>query len=425
MTSLMITPYPPYRDGIAVYAAQEVHARRAQGEDLEVLSPLPSAAHHHLVLGGPKGWARLLPRLGAFDHVTIQLYPELLHGACRNPIERVAAWVGLEAAARRCPTELRIHEVDYGPARRNPLERAAGARALRAAETVSVHTEAERTELCETFGLDRSDVALFDHGKYFATRSLVTKSEARRELGLDADTHVFLAIGFLQSHKGFDRAVRAFSMAGPMQAELHVVGSVRVDVPEFVAYAASLRRLIDAVPGAFFHEGYVSDDTFDRWIIACDTVVLPYREIFSSGVLERANLIGRSVIASRAGGLEDQLDEDSVAFSDDDELLTAMIQRAGGSDEAPDRPSAGPALVADTASIEHHVRSSLRPGTRPRALDLGDKLVLPPPTSHRPLVGRAKQAIRVLTGWQLHPIVERINRLEAELDAKLTERNDA
>ena len=65
--------------------------------------------------------------------------------------------------------------------------------------------------LCDDFGLDPSDVALFDHGKYFSARSLVTKSEARRELGLDPDRHIFLAIGFLQAHKGFDRAVAAFA----------------------------------------------------------------------------------------------------------------------------------------------------------------------------------------------------------------------
>ncbi len=423
--TLMITPYPPYRDGIAIYAAQEVIARRRAGENVQVLSPVPSAAHQHLVLGGPKGWGRLLPRLAAFDRVIIQLYPELLHGACRNPIERVAAWVALEAVVRRRPTELRVHEVDYGPARRNPAERAAGARALRAAETIAVHTPAERTTLCETFGLDEHEVSLFDHGTYFAARSDLNKEQARAELGIDPAGYVFLTIGFLQAHKGFDRAVRAFAESGVAStdgagAELHVVGSVRVDVPEFVAYAASLRRQIDAVPGAHFHERYVSDDAFDRWIIAADLVVLPYREIFSSGVIERANLLGRPVLASRVGGLSEQIQAGSELFDNDDELREMMAERAGG---AVERVTVRP-VEATTTAIEAAVRASL-PTSSSSVLDLGERLTLPPPYSHRPLVGRFKQAVRIVTGWQLHPIVDRINRLESQLEQVLSEREAA
>ncbi|MEZ5230013.1 MAG: glycosyltransferase [Acidimicrobiales bacterium] len=421
MTTLMISPYPPSRDGIATYTAQEVVARMRAGEDIEVLSPTPSAAHRHLVLGGPKGWTRLLRQLDGIDQIVIQLFPELLHGACRNPIERVAAWSTLEAVCRRRPTELRVHEVEYGPAERNPLERRAGARALRAAEVVSVHTEPERQKLCATFGLDVSEVVLVDHGRYFASHANATQDDARIELGLSTTGHVFLAIGFLQAHKGFDRAVRAFAEAGlEGRAELHVVGSVRVDVPEFVAYARSLRRQIDAVPGATFHERFVSDAEFDLWIRAADTVVLPYREIFSSGVLERANLIGRPVIASQVGGLEGQLRKGSQTFGDDHELAAVMRSRAGMAGASDNDPTAAPVARIDptTEAIERHVRTAM--GTdRSQALDLGERLSLPPATSHRPAAAYAKRAVRMVTGWQLQPIVDRINRLEEELNRVL------
>ncbi len=422
MTTLMISPYPPYRDGIAVYAAQEVIGRMQTGEAIEVLSPVPSAAHRHLVLGGPKGWARLARQLDGIDRIIVQLYPELLHGACRNPIERVAAWTALEAICRLRPTELRIHEVQYGPAERNPLERRAGARALRAAAEVSLHTDQERRRLCDTFGLDAAALSLVDHGRYFATHHAESKGEARVELGLDPDAHIFLTIGFLQSHKGFDRAVRAFADANLADAELHVVGSVRVDVPEFVEYAASLRRQIDAVRRVTFHERFVSDSEFDRWIVAADTVVLPYREIFSSGVLERANLIGRPVIASRVGGLEGQLREGSLLFGDDAELSHAMSEHVGVHVRQPAAPHVVPQPVAaSTEAIERHVRESLGSGAT-RVIELGSPLALPPATSHRPMAARAKRLVRLVTGWELQPIVDRINRLEAELNRVLQDR---
>ena len=53
-----------------------------------------------------------------------------------------------------------------------------------------------------------------------------TGRTARAALGLPADEHVFLCIGFVQPHKGFDRAVRAFAGLAAQGARLDVVGSV-------------------------------------------------------------------------------------------------------------------------------------------------------------------------------------------------------
>lgn len=44
-----------------------------------------------------------------------------------------------------------------------------------------------------------------------------------------------------------------------------------------------LRALVAATPGAMLREGYLSDETFDVWLVAADLVVLPYRHIWSSG----------------------------------------------------------------------------------------------------------------------------------------------
>ena len=57
MSTLMVTPFAPYRDGIATYAAQELRHLRSQGEHVDVLSPVPSAAPQHLPLGGAAGMA--------------------------------------------------------------------------------------------------------------------------------------------------------------------------------------------------------------------------------------------------------------------------------------------------------------------------------------------------------------------------------
>ena len=69
-----------------------------------------------------------------------------------------------------------------------------------------------------------------------------------------------------------------------------------------------------------------SDEAFDRWIVTADTIVLPYRHIWSSSVAERARLLDRPVIATRIGGLEDQLAGHGYAtlVDDNNELAAAM-----------------------------------------------------------------------------------------------------
>src|SRR5439155_159192 len=79
------------------------------------------------------------------------------------------------------------------------------------------------------------------------------------------------------------------------------------------------------------HERYVSDEEFDRWIVAADVVVLPYRHIWSSGVMERAALYDRPVIATRVGGLEAQARPGTMIVDDDEELARAMQRFASGS----------------------------------------------------------------------------------------------
>ena len=125
---------------------------RADGALIEVLSPLPSAAQHHLALGGVRGMAALTKRARAYDRVILQFSPEMIFGACWNPVQRVGVWVGLSALARVTKLEIRLHEIEYGPLDRNPAERRAAAQALGAADRVAVHTTREIDELVSRVG---------------------------------------------------------------------------------------------------------------------------------------------------------------------------------------------------------------------------------------------------------------------------------
>ncbi len=439
MRILMVTPYPPVRDGIGNYAVQEVKRLRAQGHDVEVLSPEPSAAHHHLELSNRRGPLALAKRVPSYDRVVIQFHPDMFFPIGTTGARRLEVTLGLLATFRLAhETEVRVHEVNYDFGRGRSVLATATRAMWRAADRISVHTEMERQRFADAFGVPLDRITVSDHGESFVRRTTATKTEARTRLGLPHDAFVFLSIGFVQPHKGFDRAVRAFARLGggdERPRHLEIVGSVRLDDPHYLGYVEELRDLVATTPGVSLHEGYVGDEMFDLWIVASDALVLPYRFIWSSGVIERAHLYDRPVIASRVGGLADQAEPGTMLVDDDDELLAAMRTLAGVGAVAPVASAPWPTAGRDAVMAEIHARAATARGsvgarsstvTDGGAHALRDAsgvwsgsaavrrvppLVLPPPVSGRPGVSTIKRLVRRLTAWEVDPLVEQVNRL--------------
>ncbi|MCU1358652.1 MAG: glycosyltransferase [Acidimicrobiales bacterium] len=467
---LVVSPYPPERDGLGAYAVQQVRALRRAGNHVEVCSPRPSAAHHHLDLVGPTG-ARALARLArGFDRVIVHFHPDIFYAVPSTPTSRISTGVALAKAFRSMPpVEIRLHEVDARWASASEQVEAstrsgflaegvfaAAARATRSvfrgAAEITVHDAGHRDLMVEAFGVRPDRVRVVEHGADFAAHTTVDRATARRSLGLPDDEHVFVCIGFVQPHKGFDRAAAAFRGLGAKGASLHIVGSVRVDDPAAAEHQRELEALEAQIPGVHLHLGYVSDELFDRWIVAGDTVVLPYRHIWSSGVAERARLHQRPVIATRVGGLAEQLDDipGSVLVDDNAGLAAAILAAVKGgtfrsADTVPatDEARAGGwsfdgAVDRDAVMAEVHRRSAaLRgvkvdptAGTRAPRKGEGSAAVplrrlrhvpLPPATSARPGVSTVKKLIRRVIAWEVDPLRDQVTRLhEAAIQAAET-----
>lgn len=191
---------------------------------------------------------------------------------------------------------------------------------------VLFHSRAEREVFVRTVGeTDSARLGLINHHAAFRAASQATQEEAQAQLGISPGRHLALCIGFLGPHKGFDRAVGAFARAGlGPDAHLYIVGSVLQASPDLDRYVAKLRSQASPLANVTLLERYVTDEEFDLWLLASDVVILPYRTISSSSVAARARILGRPVIATRAGGLAEQLQDGTVLVDNDDELAEAL-----------------------------------------------------------------------------------------------------
>ncbi len=454
---LMVTPFAPYRDGISVYAQQELRRLRHDGYNVEVLSPTPSAAHHHLPLGGPRGAGELATRAGSYDRVIVQFAPDMLFGRCRTSAERAVVWGALTSVAALTSLELRFHEIIYEWLRQSPVERNAARLALKAAERVTVHTEVEKSALVSELGSVAGRIEVIPHGASFAKRADVGRAEAKNRLGLAHDEFALVCIGFLQHSKGFDRAVEAVAGATRLAANrgisgvlpplhLHVVGTGRIDNPETESYVRGLRTMCAHCSSATLHERFVSDLEFDMWLAAADVVVLPYRQIWSSGVIERARLYNASIVSSDLPQLIDQLPSNGVACSSVNQMARAVVdaveKRQAGSMPLPISPTEGQLIDDDSSDwivdVEHPDRQLIQKQIRIRAEVQPSESVNAPAAyrapglstpmaelaaltsvpraeaaSARPGVSQVKQAVQRLTSWQVDPIARHVDELQA------------
>jgi glycosyltransferase involved in cell wall biosynthesis len=332
MRVLVLSPYPPMRGGIAAYGGQAVEHLRSEGAEVVVASPEPSDAEYVLDVR-QRGTGRRLARLARqFDRLVVQFQPEMLGAPGSGRVARGRALLRLAAGLRASHSaELYVHEVDYGTGPLAPLLRTLVRPVLASADLLTVHTEREREDLSRWFRIDKGRIRVVSQGEYLQRRTEANQAAARAALGLPADQPLFLAIGFLHPRKGFDRAIRGFAQLRSARTRLYVVGSMWREDDVSREHVRELRRLADEAPGVEVREGYLSDEEFDRWIVAADTLVLPYRVGWSSNVMERGLLYERPVIMWDVGGMSEQgTQRRGVTLVGDEVELVGALRKAEG-----------------------------------------------------------------------------------------------
>jgi glycosyltransferase involved in cell wall biosynthesis len=143
------------------------------------------------------------------------------------------------------------------------------------------------------------DAAVVPHGHYIDVYPrAVDREQARRRLGLAETETVFLVFGQIRAYKGIPDLLAAFAALDVPGVRLVIAGGA-VDS----MLAASVRREAARDPRVVAHLAHVADEDVQGFFEAADWVVLPYRDVLTSGSALLALSCGRPVIAPRRGCL--------------------------------------------------------------------------------------------------------------------------
>jgi D-inositol-3-phosphate glycosyltransferase len=205
------------------------------------------------------------------------------------------------------------------------------------ADHIFVHTERMRLELIEEFGVPGARVTVIPFGINNAVpNTRLTPLEAKQRLGIGEAERTILFFGRITRYKGLEYLIAAFRqiLAGGEDHRLIIAG--RVDRCE--EYWAAIREDIreEVQKGQILlRDEYIPDDETEVYLKAADALVLPYRDIYQSGVLFLGHSFGLPVLAADVGSLKDEIVEGKTGFvfrAEDPVELARIIEQYFASD---------------------------------------------------------------------------------------------
>lgn len=267
------------------------------------------------------------------------LRPDLAICALPGPLDLL-----MLAALRRSrvPVVVVAHDADVHPGDGLPFQMSLQRRLLHRADAVVALSDHVASRLAEQRLVDRDKLLVLSHPPFvFGPPSAPPRAHGG-PLRL-------LCFGRLLRYKGLDLLADALRRVGTRgEWELRVVGSG----PEGAELAA-----LRALPGVTVENRWVPEDEIGTLIAWADGVVLPYREASQSGIGPAAIAAGRYVIATRVGGLVQQLQNEPLATLCDPNAAS-LASALSGLLEAP--PEAWPGIdPADLRLAWRDMASSL------------------------------------------------------------------
>jgi len=179
--------------------------------------------------------------------------------------------------------------------------------------------------------LDKFDVIrprqFSPHPLYDNFGAPVSKSHAKKQLGLDEGINYILFFGFIREYKGLDLLIKAFANERfrKLQVKLLIAGEFYIDGKPYL-------ELIDKLglkENIILRTEFIENSDIVYYFCASDIVAQPYKDATQSGVTQIAYHFEKPMLTTNVGGLSEMVPDGKVGFvvaPDVNEISTALLR---------------------------------------------------------------------------------------------------
>jgi D-inositol-3-phosphate glycosyltransferase len=203
---------------------------------------------------------------------------------------------------------------------------------------IFVHTEKMKQELMNDFGVEGSRITVIPLGINDAFPNTdLTANDARQRLNIRHGEKTILFFGRIAPYKGLEYLVGAFRRLSnrPDNYRLIIAGKRErgceaywSSMEEAIREDVRRRRIL-------LRADFIPDDEAEIYFKAADVLVLPYKQIYQSGVLFLGYSFGLPALVADVGSLKDEIVEGQTGFvfrPEDPAALAETIERYFSSD---------------------------------------------------------------------------------------------
>ena len=185
------------------------------------------------------------------------------------------------------------------------------------ANHIFVHTQKMKAELVKDFAVADELVTVIRHPINDAFPNTgMAPSEAKLRIGLRKSDKAILCLGRIKPYKGIEYLLPAFEKlaADDERYRLIIAGEVQKGNEKY------LDSLLLAVPPEIradqiiLKTEFIPDEDMEVYLKAADVLVLPYKDIFQSGVLFLGYSFGLPVIVTDVGSFREEIVEGKTGY---------------------------------------------------------------------------------------------------------------
>lgn len=223
------------------------------------------------------------------------------------------------------------------------------------ADSIIVQANNNIERFNELFPKYSNKVSMIPHGNFLSHAEVLDKKIGREKLNLDNEKFVILFFGQIKKVKGVDILLRAFSKVCKNKENilLIIAGSVWKD--DFASYQKIIdeNNINDYVKTDI---KYIDDDDIKHYYSACDVAILPYKDVYQSGVVQLCYAFKKAVIATKLPAFQNIVKEGETGFlaevNNPDSLADAILRAYNSKDKLQSIADNGYKLMQENFSWE-------------------------------------------------------------------------